>query len=156
MKLNKFFLFISFFYFFGYNAQEIISTQGDYFTNGTGSLSWTIGEPITETYSSASNDLSQGFQQTELQATLVEEAIIDITVQIYPNPVSDFLNISIDQQKINHSFLIFDAQGKLLKNEVILSSSSIIDFSLYTKGIYFLKIQNKDKQLIKTYKIVKQ
>ncbi|MFU8844174.1 MAG: hypothetical protein ACNA7V_10250 [Bacteroidales bacterium] len=44
-------------------SPEVIATAGDYFENSSGSLSWTLGEVMTETFSSGGNILTQGFQQ---------------------------------------------------------------------------------------------
>ncbi|MBC8488731.1 MAG: hypothetical protein H8D45_22130 [Bacteroidetes bacterium] len=44
-------------------SPEVIASSGDYYENANASLSWTLGEIATETYSNASNILTQGFQQ---------------------------------------------------------------------------------------------
>ncbi len=45
------------------NAQEIITASGDYYESSNASLSWTIGESMTETYTDGTTILTQGFQQ---------------------------------------------------------------------------------------------
>jgi len=47
--------------------RQVIPTSGGYYSNGAGSLSWTLGETITPTLQSGSNMLTQGFQQPESQ-----------------------------------------------------------------------------------------
>jgi len=44
-------------------SPEVIASSGDYYENANASLSWTLGEIATETYSGGSNILTQGFQQ---------------------------------------------------------------------------------------------
>ena len=68
IQMKKVYLFIGLVSvcFFNVNAQEIISTSGDYFENTTGSISWTIGESMIETYTNGSEILTQGFQQSRL------------------------------------------------------------------------------------------
>ncbi len=44
-------------------SPEVVASSGDYYLNANGSLSWTLGELSTATYSSANNMLTQGFQQ---------------------------------------------------------------------------------------------
>ena len=44
-------------------AQEVIATSGTVFENGNGSISFTVGEAVTGTLSSAATVLTQGFQQ---------------------------------------------------------------------------------------------
>lgn len=44
-------------------SPEVIASSGDYYESANASLSWTMGELATETYSSGVNTLTQGFQQ---------------------------------------------------------------------------------------------
>lgn len=44
-------------------SPEVISSAGDYFEGANASLSWTLGEIATETFSNGSVTLNQGFQQ---------------------------------------------------------------------------------------------
>ena len=66
MKEITLYLILSFFLIRQINAQEVVSAGGGDFTNSSLSVSWTIGEPITETYSVGSNILTQGFHQSKL------------------------------------------------------------------------------------------
>ncbi len=45
------------------NAQQIIATAGGYFVGENISLSWTLGEPVIETFAGDDIILTQGFQQ---------------------------------------------------------------------------------------------
>ena len=62
-KINLILAIISVFYI-NLNAQEInpevISSSGDYFKQANGSMSWTIGEPMTETNTNGTT-IIQGF-----------------------------------------------------------------------------------------------
>jgi len=60
-------------------SPEVISSSGDYFEGANGSLSWTLGEIATETFSSGNIILTQGFQQP-ITVTL---AGIDLDVLVY-------------------------------------------------------------------------
>ena len=44
-------------------TQEVNASTGGYYKQINGSLQFTIGEPLIETYSTAQTKLSQGFQQ---------------------------------------------------------------------------------------------
>jgi hypothetical protein len=48
---------------FTLSAQEVISTQGDSYINGNGSIDFTIGEVIIDTGTDGSIFLTQGFHQ---------------------------------------------------------------------------------------------
>lgn len=44
-------------------SPQVIASSGGYYSNAAGSLSFTVGETVTQTYTSGSNMLTQGFQQ---------------------------------------------------------------------------------------------
>ena len=44
------------------SAQEVVSTQGDSYSNGIGSIDFTLGEVVIATGTDGTNDLTQGFQ----------------------------------------------------------------------------------------------
>ena len=46
-----------------YTSPEVIATAGDFFSNATVSISWTLGEITTETFTGSNVALTQGFQQ---------------------------------------------------------------------------------------------
>jgi len=60
-------------------SPEVVSSAGDYFEGTNASLSWTLGEIATETYSNGTNILTQGFQQP----ITVTIAGIDLDVLVY-------------------------------------------------------------------------
>ncbi len=45
------------------NAQQVVASSGGYFESENLSLSWTLGEPVIETFSNGDLILTQGFQQ---------------------------------------------------------------------------------------------
>ena len=42
---------------------DVISAFGNYFSNNSNTISWTIGECIPETFANSGNKLTQRFQQ---------------------------------------------------------------------------------------------
>ncbi|RLD50204.1 MAG: hypothetical protein DRI94_09255 [Bacteroidetes bacterium] len=153
-KINLIFILISVF-FFNINAQEVISSSGDYFVNSNGSISWTMGETITETFTDGTNILTQGFQQSRLSASSVFELEdMGITVKISPNPTQDIINLYIDNiEGINYQ--LYDFNGKIIKQAVVNSCNTRIFFSEFSSAAYFLKIM-KGSQVINTFQIIKQ
>jgi hypothetical protein len=77
-------------------------------------------------------------------------------VTVFPNPASDYLNISFDEPLDTEvNLMLIDAQGKLFKNQVIEAATSEIqlNFQDLPSGIYLLKL-TKGK-LSNVYKVVK-
>jgi len=51
-------------------SQNVIATSGDYFENANASISLTVGELVTETFSAGNVILTQGFQQPVVEITI--------------------------------------------------------------------------------------
>ena len=66
------------------------------------------------------------------------------TLNIYPNPVINVLNIEYEQTKPieNRKVEIFDMTGQLLLEATCPENSTRIDFSRYCPGVYILRIDS--------------
>ncbi len=138
--------------------RSVSATSGNYFYQaGTGSLSFTVGENTVTTLTAPANILTQGFQQPDTsEIILVEEINSSIAVEIFPNPVSEFLTF---KSKTNHSFLFsfYDEAGRLIsvpqqKNDLQIT----FDVSKLAAGFYTLSLLDKEKKTVATKKFVKQ
>jgi len=81
------------------------------------------------------------------QLISVESLDTNESITFYPNPVSNFLNISYSKP-ITAS--VFDVSGKL----IIETNEKKIDFSNLKSGIYFVEIL--DDRKTKVIKIIKE
>ena len=137
------------------NAQQVVSSGGDYFENSTVSISWTLGEPVTETISDGTNILTQGFQQSKLSASEIFTINSDeIGINLFPNPTENIVNLkTIDFNNLYYQFSDFN--GKLLKEGKIISENTEISVNKLPSAVYFLNVFNNQK-LVKIFKIVKQ
>ena len=145
-------------YGYGQSASpEVISTAGDHFEAANISLSWTVGEPVIETYDSGSNELTQGFHQTNLLVTSVADLDEDVLIRVFPNPTSGEVNIEYTGLDDDLTVSLFDASGKRILVRYIFdqTNSTEIDLSNFASGGYFLHVQNANFQTIKTFKILK-
>lgn len=68
--------------------------------------------------------------------------IADTTLSIYPNPISNSLNLDLWETERLISIEIFDALGKLVFQKSNVSSKEKIDTSWFPKGSYLLKAVN--------------
>lgn len=140
-------------------SPEVIASAGDHFENGDISLSWTLGEPVIATFE-GNYILTQGFHQDLYIITAIDEIKLDnVSVDIYPNPTPNFVNIKINTEKqFNDNCLVqlFDANGRLIKEEKTISSNNIIQWNLqsFERSHYLLKIVLGEQT--KTFKIIKQ
>jgi hypothetical protein len=78
-----------------------------------------------------------------------------IKLQIYPNPVQDFINLSIEEENDNlNTVNIHDVNGKLIFSEQIISNQNkLIDTQNWAHGVYFVTVNGKNN--IQKTKIVK-
>lgn len=143
---------------FPVKSQEVISSGGTYVKANGIALSWTLGEMVTETLSNGTFKLTQGFQQSKLGTTAVDNILIPgLSLTVYPNPISAILNIRIDKgdySQLQYSLLTID--GKILLNNKITKDLTPIDMQAYRAGNYLLKISKKNGDPVKTVKIVKE
>lgn len=77
------------------------------------------------------------------EANLSDQVIIDFKTGVYPNPVSDLLNIRLEGDLEGTTDLkVFDTSGKLMLKDQFQGTSYQVDLSDLPKGIYMLKYEN--------------
>jgi len=151
----------SFFASLAVSAQEVVSTQGDSYSNASVNIDFTIGEVIIDTGTDGTNDLTQGFHQTNWNFLGVEDHALNYEVCIFPNPTEDVLNISTSTFE-NVTYTLYDAQGKLVMQNILSAEQTPIQVSQLAPGAYSLELifeeGNKGTQSLsnrKTFKLVK-
>jgi hypothetical protein len=150
------------FVFFGLNSsllsgQQVISSAGAS-ANGVGvQLSWTLGEPVIETFAVASAILTQGFHQTKLTVTAIDHPLFpELELSIYPNPVSSSLRLQVSGDQLqNLSYRLYNIEGKILISRKLEASPELINMELYNSGTYLLKVFRDENTPLHTFKVVK-
>jgi hypothetical protein len=76
-------------------SNSVVASSGSYYANGQFSVNWTLGEPMTYTYSSSNVIITQGFQQNHkfIPVSIPNSESASSEINIYPNPANDFLFI---------------------------------------------------------------
>ena len=152
MKKNTIVLF-SLFACISVSAQEVVSTQGESYSNASAKIDFTIGEVVINTVTDGTNALTQGFHQTNWNFLGVEDFAPDFDITIFPNPTSDVLYIkSSFYQDITYS--LYDTQGKLVFKNILTETETQIQLNQLAPGAYSLSIHNKKEQL-KNFKFIK-
>ena len=86
-----------------------------------------------------------------------QDSIGNYDISVYPNPTANIVNLVIDPAFLeleSKKLFVFDMQGKRLKEEAIRKERLAIDFSIYAKGQYVLKVIAGE--LHREWQIVKQ
>jgi hypothetical protein len=152
MKKNTIVLF-SLFASISVSAQEVLSTQGESYSNASTKIDFTIGEVVINTGTDGTNDLTQGFHQTNWNFLGVEDFAPDYQVTLFPNPTQDVLNIKTSVFE-NVTYTLYDAQGKLVIQNILSAEQTPIQVSRLAPGSYSLTLNNESQNL-KTFKLVK-
>ena len=135
---------------FGQNLdRDVVSAAGDHYESNNASLSWTLGEVATESFTSTTIILNQGFHQGNLFISSIEDELdLDVNLKAYPNPVMDIL--IVESEDPGFEYRLINIQGRVISNGFIHSSSEEIDFTNLPSGTYFLQVEKH-----KTHKIIK-
>lgn len=141
-------------------SNEVIASSGDYYENDVATLSWTLGEPVIETFSSDEVILTQGFQQSYYQVVAVKDLNTDsYNVRLFPVPAVDYVNLEVTTPEEDISLIVemFDATGTLVYEQQIQTPVFLekINLNKYQSGMFFLKVQNTLNKQVKSFKIIK-
>lgn len=69
-------------------------------------------------------------------------------INIYPNPTSGMITLSIDKTNFNERFQLIDMTGKVIRDELLNQPKTTLDLRSYSNGIYFLKLGDTTKKVI--------
>jgi ferredoxin len=91
----------------------------------------------------------------DLSHVSVNENNILSTINIYPNPANDFINVSMANGGSSVNFTLLSIDGKVVYQlNNVTDKKVVIDISNNSKGIYFLKVSTDNDS--KVYKVIKQ
>lgn len=152
MKRHTLVLFL-FFASLAVTAQEVVSTQGDSYSNASANIDFTLGEVIIDTGTDGTNDLTQGFHQTNWNFVGLEDHAPNYEATIFPNPTSEVLNIKTSTFE-NVTYTLYDAQGRLVMQDILSAEQTPIQVSQLAPGSYSLTLNNETQNL-KTFKLIK-
>lgn len=160
---KKLSLLLACFSFIAFQAQTVtpvlVSNNGGYSSLPNGSISWSIGEPISETYNGPNQILTMGFHQPEISvSTLIQEQGNESEILVFPNPVRDELTLNLSGLKSGkYDVSLNDVLGKLIyKTECNVEENSTtfkMKMLEMAAGNYFIRVNNSNYN--KTVKITK-
>ncbi len=109
--------------------------------SGSNTWQWNL-DKVTLTRTSPSAG-----QSTHLNSTA--HTISETHMILYPNPVSDFVNISLKKGVDAANLTILDVQGKVIHNETFKGNRYRINTNGFNKGLYIIKIKTVNGKIIK-------
>lgn len=87
----------------------------------------------------------------EIGLSLQEEEFFEF--KVFPNPVADILNIQVPSVNESTTLSVFDILGKLVLEQQVTESSSQLDVSAMSSGVYVMIFQSGSAS--KTVKLIK-
>jgi hypothetical protein len=115
--------------------------SNDYVFNASaGSLTviWAIGSSTTYAYHSI-----RGATALSVSLGIYENNLLSF--EMYPNPVSDLLNIQLPTGTEKAEVSVFDYTGRLVSSKTISSNDTAIDVQKISKGIYMIRVAANNK-----------
>jgi hypothetical protein len=93
---------------------------------------------------------------SDVENTPVPEQLGEMTINVFPNPVEQRLNVNITNLPADAigKLCIFDMGGRELMNRANLSSANTFDMSTLPAGLYILRLTAGNDQ--KEWKIIKE
>ena len=143
--MRQFVSLLFFLTFFHANAQELISSAGENAQNSSGSLTFAIGEIISQTGNEGNLFLTQGFCQPPPETANLAELILN-QVSTSPNPFSGYIMIrgNIPMQSFQFSLCSIDGHEVLRSEEVNELPYQLILPNL-AEGSYLLYIHSSNE-----------
>ena len=151
------FLLIGVMYLGSTQAQESTNAAGGDATGSGGTVAYSVGQVVYTTNTDASGTLSQGVQQAyEIFTVGIKKPELNIALSVFPNPTFNNLTLQIsDYNNEKLSYQLFDMQGKLLSNGQVAAEQTQINTKSLPSATYFIHVVNRDKEKVKTFKIIK-
>ena len=79
----------------------------------------------------------------------VEEIALEGQLNIYPNPVTDVLNVQWNNTNESANLSIRDLSGRLVLSERVANGNAVLDLSNLSSGNYILELQTEESSLRK-------
>jgi hypothetical protein len=140
-------------------GQETIPATGGNATGSGGSVSYTIGQILYNTFSGTNGTVAQGVQQPyEISVVTAIRNTEEINLEcfVYPNPTSGLAKLVFKSPDYeNMRFRLFDVNGVLLQDKKVESMETEISLENLSSSVYFLKVIKNNLE-VKVFKIVKR
>lgn len=135
----------------------LLSASGGSGTAGTGSLQWSVGELVVQTFSGGGQQLTQGFHQNGMALTPVfEVGQWSVSIDVFPNPSTEQITIQRKGKDLpEQRFALFNLLGQSQLSGWLRDELTTIYLNTLPAQIYFLQIFGDAGQQLAVFKIQK-
>lgn len=137
--------------------QSVTATAGSYLQGQNVSVSYTLGESIINTLENPNLKITQGFHQTKLMVTAIDEMeSLAINIKAYPNPVTDNLSLVVSEMlSTETTYALFNSYGELIFQKKLDALNTKISFQNLVPAVYILKV-GQGATTLKSFKVIKK
>jgi hypothetical protein len=128
-------------------SPTVVSSSGGYFTSASASLSFTVAEmTMVQTFTTAGNILTQGFQQPEdMSVSISETPVVSGEIMIYPNPTNGNFTLSYVSNETSETTInLYNLVGQVVLTKSVSQVKGLntvnFDISSFSQGIYMLEL----------------
>ena len=149
------FLFSSLIFNSLFSQKNTTAAGGDH-TGAGGSVAFSIGQIDYTAHSSSNGNIQLGVQHAyEIFTAGTPDIDLTFDIHVFPNPMVDQVNIRMGGIPFDDlSFQLYDDQGRLIREDLIIQELTAVDMALYPPAIYFLSIYQSEK-MVQNFKIIK-
>ena len=145
----------------GLSAQSVIVPFGGDATDGSVTVSYTVGQVAVQANSDGSTTIYEGVQQPyEIQIIGIDNYPgITLNAMVYPNPTVGNVQLTINNEQFimnngSGEVKVYDMNGNLLFAKKIEGENTEIPMSNLAAGTYFVNVV-RGTQVLKTFKVIK-
>lgn len=102
---------------------------------------WT-SSPNMQSDANHNNDMFCGNIILPVNTGINEHDLINLNIQVYPNPANDNLQLTNLSEGINYTITLFDITGKEMISKSITKTNNAINIEFLNNGLYVLKISD--------------
>jgi len=111
--------------------------------------------PVVLTITDSSGNITNTNVTVTVSDTLSAEAFNRDSFELFPNPTKHNVQINFNTFSA-YDMQVYDVSGKKVFQHKSLERKNTLDFSKFSKGVYFLKIKEADTQKVINVKVIKQ
>lgn len=122
-----------------------------------GSLSWTVGQLVSETRMHEGGVVTEGVQQPLFNIFLIRETPTPLSMLLFPNPVHENLLVTLRGAEDDIILILYDILGTPISRHMLPQGDSMlrIPVAQLAEGMYLLAALSPEGKRLEVYKFIK-